>query len=47
LRTEVRRATYRAPEGDYLQSQGRQTVRERITSFVGLDVHIDSIAVGV
>lgn len=28
-------------------SQRRQTVSKPITSFVGLDVHIDSIAMGV
>jgi hypothetical protein len=38
LRTGVRRATCRAPEGDSLQSQRRQTMSEAITSFVGLDV---------
>src|SRR5580700_11311492 len=43
----VRRATCRAPEGDSLQSQRRQTMNEVITSFVGLDVHQDSIAVGL
>src|SRR5882757_2905754 len=47
LRTAgVRRATCSAPEGDKLQSQRRQTMSEAITSFVGLDVHHDSIAVG-
>src|SRR5882672_24194 len=47
LRTGVRRATYRAPEGDSLQSHRRQTMSNVITSFVGLDVHRDSIAMGV
>ena len=46
LRTEVRRATCRAPEGDYLQGQRRQTM-DNFSSFVGLDVHRDSIAMGV
>ena len=43
----VRRATCRAPEGEQLQSQRRQTMSEVITSFVGLDVHKDCIAVGL
>src|SRR5215469_3188684 len=47
LRTEVRRATCRAPEGVRLQDQRRQTMNKRITTFVGLDVHQDSIAVAV
>src|SRR5450631_3624503 len=46
LRTGVRRATCRAPEGDSLQRQRRQTLSEAIISFVGLDVHHDSIAGG-
>jgi hypothetical protein len=34
-------------EGDCLQSQRRQTMNDFITSFVGLDVHKDSIAMGI
>ena len=35
------------PRATICTSQGRQTMSERITSFIGFDMHIDSIAVGV
>jgi len=42
----MRRATCRAPEGVGLQTKaGDRPMKETITSFVGLDVHKDSIAV--
>src|ERR1043165_8738715 len=44
----MRRATCRAPEGVGLQTKpGDRPMKETITSFVGLDVHKDSIAIAV
>src|SRR5581483_562158 len=44
----MRRATCRAPEGVRLQTKaGDRPMKETITSFVGLDVHKDSIAIAV
>jgi transposase len=36
-----------APRGSCAQCIGRQTVKETITSYVGLDIHKDSIAIAV
>jgi transposase len=50
LRAEARRATCRNAKDRVLTAgtyQGRQTMGERITSFVGLDVHKNTVAVGV
>jgi transposase len=50
LRAEARRATCRNAKDRVLTAstyQGRQTMSEGITSFVGLDVHKDTTAIGV